>query len=144
MAKDKEIVQKETPTPEGISDRPEVSPLVDIYENEEEVLLVADFPGVDKDNIDIHFEKNELSISGKAFSGIQDNWNQTMREFVPADFHRSFRLARGIDVEKISAEYNNGVLKLHLPKSEALKPRQIEIQSASSTSQPVLESEKVN
>mgnify|MGYP003701998897 CR=1 FL=1 len=129
MATDKEIVKQETKMPEGISSRPEISPLVDIYENADEVMLVADFPGVTKDNIEINFEKNELSITGKAFDNIQENWNQTLREFVPADFHRSFRLSRGIDVDKISAEYNNGVLKLHLPKSEALKPRQINVSS---------------
>jgi len=127
MATDKEIIKKESTSPENISTRPELVPVVDIFENDTELLLKADFPGVLKDVIDIHYEKNELTIYGKANAIEQPEWNPTLREFYPADYRRSFRVSKGIDVDKITAEYTDGVLTLHLPKSEAHKPRQIKV-----------------
>jgi HSP20 family molecular chaperone IbpA len=129
MAHDAEITKKETSVTESLGTRREILPHVDIFEHDNELMLKADIPGVRKEDIEINFEKDELTIFGKGTPSEQDTWNATTREFATADYRRSFRVGKGIDVEKISAEFNDGVLTLHLPKSEALKPRQIKVQS---------------
>ena len=80
--------------------------------------MLADLPGVGKDDIGVHLEKNQLTIRGKrVFEG---------RAF---DYLRTFVVPNGIDADKISAELANGVLRLTLPKSAALKPRQIAVKA---------------
>jgi HSP20 family molecular chaperone IbpA len=130
MAHDTEITKKETSVTESLGTRNEILPSVDIFEHDNELMLKADIPGVRKEDIEINYEKDELTIYGKGTPAEQDTWNVTTREFATADYRRSFRVGKGIDVEKISAEFNDGVLTLHLPKSEALKPRQIKVQSS--------------
>jgi len=103
-------------------------PRFDIWEGEEELLLFGDLPGVAPDDLDIRFENRELTISGKvAERGGSDGG---YREYGIGDFHRTFTVGESIDVEKISADMQDGVLKLRLPKSEKLKPRRIKVQSS--------------
>ena len=104
-------------------------PRVDILENDDGIVLYADMPGVDKDNLDIHFEDRQLTIHGKV------EWRQSDMTFVGGeygvgDFHRTFAIGETIDVDKISAEIKNGVLTLHLPKADSAKPRKIAVTSA--------------
>lgn len=111
--------------PEAVEDRPWVSPLVDVYENDNEVLLIADLPGVTKETLTINLDKDQLTIVGR----IQEEVVGTTLglEFQEVDYRRAFMLPGGIDAEKINAELNQGVLHLHLPKSEAIKPREIQV-----------------
>jgi len=104
------------------------TPRFDIVETENELCLYGDLPGVCKDGLDIRFENGLLEIQGK----VQPR--HTERAFVYGeygigDFHRSFTISEDIDAEKISAELKNGVLTLHLPKTEALKPRKIAVKA---------------
>ena len=107
---------------------PKVTPLVDIFENEDEILLFADMPGVEKDDININIDNGTLSLSGlrKMESSGAVQWE----EFGETEYQRTFSVPQTIDVGKVSAEMQDGVLRLHLPKSEAAKPRQIEIKTA--------------
>jgi len=107
---------------------PKVTPLVDIFENEDEILLFADMPGVEKDDININIDNGTLSLSGlrKMESSGAVQWE----EFGETEYQRTFSVPQTIDVGKVSAEMQDGVLRLHLPKSEAAKPRQIEITTA--------------
>ena len=107
---------------------PKVTPLVDIFENEDEILLFADMPGVEKDDININIDNGTLSLRGlrKMESSGAVQWE----EFGEAEYQRTFSVPQTIDVGKVSAEMQDGVLRLHLPKSEAAKPRQIEIKTA--------------
>jgi HSP20 family protein len=103
-------------------------PRVDILENDDEIVLFADMPGVETDNLDIQFEDRQLTIHGKV------EWRQAEMNFVGGeygvgDFYRTFAIGEAIDVEKISAEIKNGVLTLRLPKSEAAKPRKIVVKA---------------
>ncbi len=103
-------------------------PRVDILENEDEIVLLADMPGVDSENLDIQFEDRQLTIHGKV------DWRHADMNFVGGeygvgDFYRTFTIGETIDPEKISAEIKSGVLTLHLPKSEAAKPRKIAVKS---------------
>ncbi|APR83594.1 heat shock protein, Hsp20 family protein [Minicystis rosea] len=106
---------------EKLAPRPTYAPPVDIYENKDEILIFADLPGVAQDQLSIHYDKDELTIEAQRPKAIG----------TPAyDFKRTFVVPRGIDPERIVAAIQNGVLKLTLPKSSALKPRQIPVNSA--------------
>lgn len=100
-------------------------PRFDIWEGEDELLLFGDLPGVSVEDLDIRFENRELTIRGKV--GPRQQSEPTFREYGIGDYHRTFSVGEAIDAEKIHAETHNGVLKLHLPKSEKVKPRRIEV-----------------
>jgi HSP20 family molecular chaperone IbpA len=117
----------EDKTPERVQQRAWVAPRVDIYENDNEVLLLADVPGVDRDGLTIDLDKDQLTLEGRVEERAP---GQALgREFQALDYRRSFIVPSGIDATRIAAELSNGVLSLHLPKSEALKPRQIQVKS---------------
>lgn len=101
-------------------------PLIDIWESEDELVLFADLPGVAPEDLEIQFENRELRMHGKVKQRHQ-NINFVDGEYGIGDFYRTFTIGEAVDAEKISAELNDGVLALHLPKSESVKPRRIEI-----------------
>ena len=121
------IVPAEEAMPER-KDIPQVVPLVDIYENDDEILLFADMPGVDKKDITINIDNGTLSLDG--IRKMQISGAVQWEEFGEAEYRRTFSVPQTIDVNKVNAEMQDGVLRLHLPKSEAAKPRQIEITTA--------------
>ena len=121
-----EMVKQEERTPERVSERPAVAPLVDLYENDDELLLVADMPGVAKDGLDIQFHDGVLSLEGRR-DALREGQALVRAEYRVADFVRHFTVPDGIDVAKIEATLTDGVLQLRLPKAAALKPRKIEI-----------------
>ncbi|MBU1567028.1 MAG: Hsp20/alpha crystallin family protein [Proteobacteria bacterium] len=100
-------------------------PLVDIYENDEEILLYADMPGIAKDSITINVDNGKLEISG--IRKLQITGTASWQEFGDIEYRRVFSVPQSIDVNKVNAELKEGVLKLHLPKTEAAKPRTIQI-----------------
>jgi len=106
-------------------ERLRVAPPVDIFENDEELLLHADMPGVTSDALEISFDRGQLTISARRET--TEEKNSLRSEFQPADYYRRFAVPPGVDAQKIRAELQNGVLQLHLPKSAALKPRQIPV-----------------
>lgn len=106
---------------------PTFAPVCDVYENKDEILVLADLPGVTPDALRIHLEKGELSIEARR--PVVAGGRGLGTEYGDVEFRRRFGVPGGIDAERISAELNNGVLHLHLPKSDALKPRRIEVRS---------------
>ena len=116
------VTQRRDQTPEKLAQRAGVAPAVDIFESKDELLILADLPGVAKEDLSVHFEKGRLSIEGhlRGFAADEE----------PFDYRRSFVVPQGIDADKIAANLQNGVLRLSLPKPAAAKPRQIEIKSA--------------
>ena len=95
-----------------------VRPRIDVYENDAELLLVADVPGVTKEALQIQFEDNQLAIEAK-------------RERDGAAVARcGFLVPEGIDAERIEAKLEAGVLAVHLPKTAAKRTRRIEVRSA--------------
>ena len=113
--------------PEKIEQRPVVAPAVDVFENENELLVVADLPGVAQDKMNIHFEKGRLTLEGKRAAVAHQ---AGLREIEAADFRRTFLVPQGIDAERISAELTQGVLTVHLPKHASVKPRRIEVKAS--------------
>ena len=105
-------------------------PNVDIVEQENELLLLADMPGVKPDDLDIRYERGELTILGKVQPRQQpEQTNYMLREYGVGDFHRVFQVGESIDPSKIEAEVKNGVLTLHLPKTEQAVPRKIAVKA---------------
>jgi len=107
--------------------RPAVAPECDIYESNDEILLVADLPGVSTDGLSINVDNGELALEAKRALSIAGT--PIGGEIRDCDFQRRFALPPGIDSVKINAELRHGVLHLHLPKSDALKPRQISVRA---------------
>jgi len=102
-----------------------IAPPVDIFETEDSLTVVADLPGVNKDNVDIRVEDGILTIKGRA--GYNPPANTLREEFNLQGYFRQFQLNDEVDQSKISAESKNGVLTITLPKAEKSKPRQIKV-----------------
>lgn len=102
------------------------APRVDLMEKDDELLLFADMPGVKPDDVDIRFENGELSVHGRR--GLSKAGTERTRwEYEVTNYFRTFKLTEHIAADRISAEMKNGVLTLHLPKVEAMKPRRINV-----------------
>lgn len=113
--------------PEG---RPTVAPACDIYENKDEILVVADVPGVVADQLEIHLDKSELTITAhRPVPANGDVGSFLSKEYKACDFRRRFAVPGGIDTTKMSADLKDGVLKLHMPKSDTLRPREIPVRA---------------
>jgi len=104
----------------------EFAPAVDIYDREDEIVVVADMPGVPPDSVDIDLDRGELTIRGRV-QAPSANGHVGLQEFQVGDFVRTFTLTDDIDPNGIAAEMANGVLKLHLKKPVERKPRKIQV-----------------
>jgi len=106
------------------------TPRVDILETDQELLLFAEMPGVRPENVDLRYENGELVLHGRVQPCVASNRQMLLNEYDEGDFYRVFRIDETIDPTKIEAECKNGVLTLHLPKIEAVRPRQIAVKTA--------------
>lgn len=104
-------------------------PRVDIYETDDELVAVADMPGVDENSVDITLEKNILTINGFVESQQPDNYSLAYAEYDTGQFERSFTLTNEIDRDRIEATVKNGVLHLHLPKIGDAKTKKISVKA---------------
>jgi len=114
------------------SDKPAVAervnyqlPAVNIYETEDGYTLEADLPGVNREGLEIQLHLNELTLLGRRTASTSETVHY--RESGDGDFRRVFELDPEVDTEKIAARVDQGVLTLHLPRREAVKPRKIAI-----------------
>jgi len=105
-----------------------VNPAVDIRENEEGYSMEVELPGMTDKDVEVKVEGNLLTISSKKKEEKEEKKKDyVMRERKSYSFSRSFVLPENTDSEKISAEFKNGLLTLSVPKSEAAKPKLLEI-----------------
>ena len=102
-------------------------PPVDILENVESLRVVVDLPGVRGDDIDVRFDDGALTVHGKVASDGASDDEYLVAESGTGDFLRTFQIGELIDAPGISAEHENGVLTLNLPKVEAVRPRKIPV-----------------
>lgn len=104
------------------------SPLVDIKEEKDCFLVLADVPGVKKEDIDISLENHVLTLKGeRQFEQTEHHQGYTRRERTQGQFYRRFSLPQTADDAKITARYAHGVLEIRIPKREAATEKQIEI-----------------
>ncbi len=107
------------------------APPVDIYENEKEIVLKADLPEVKPEDVDIRMENNILTLRGeRRFEKDvkEENYHRVERNY--GSFRRTFTLPATVDADNIDARYENGVLRVILPKREEARPKQIRVKAA--------------
>jgi len=103
-----------------------VTPLANILESKDGYLLEAEMPGVNKDGLEVTVENGELTIVGHRAT-VENRGREVYRESRAFDYRRAFELDPSIDTTKITAKIDQGVLTLHLPKAESVKPRKITV-----------------
>ena len=118
----------EVATVERTRSGPTFVPRFDILENDDELTLFGDLPGVSSEELDIRFENSQLIVYGKV-APRHDNCEFLYGEYGIGDFYRVFNVGESVDAGKISAELKNGTLTIHLPKTEAVKPRRIAVKA---------------
>ena len=104
------------------------SPSVDIYEDQNSIKLEADLPGVKPEDFKLSIENYKLTLSGERKFDKEDkgdNWHRVERSY--GSFTRTFTLPNTVNVEDVKAEFNDGVLRVTLPKREEVKARQINV-----------------
>ncbi|CAN5187848.1 hypothetical protein BH09SUM1_BH09SUM1_30600 [soil metagenome] len=101
------------------------TPAVDIYEQSQSLVIVADLPGLDREAVTVSVEKDVLTIKGAAAKNEARDFHY--REFEPVSFQRQFKLGSKINQEAINADYKHGVLRVTLPFAEEQKPRTIDV-----------------
>lgn len=106
------------------------TPLVDIVERPDDILVIADMPGADENSVDVTLEKNVLTIYGRVEPVVPADHRLAYAEYGIGDYERSFTLSDQVDGDKIEASMKDGVLRLVLPKSEKARLRKIMVKSA--------------
>lgn len=102
-------------------------PRVDIVEQGDEMLVFADMPGVTAENVNIDFDKGQLTIHGRVSKRHNGHTRDLVNEYGVGDYRRTFQIGEGFDASQFHAEISHGVLTLHLPKSSALRARKIAV-----------------
>ena len=117
------------------------APAVDVYEDEHNVTLKIEVPGIDEKDIDVRIENNTLTVHGERKiekEEKEENYRRVERQY--GSFTRTFNLPPTVDAEKVQADYDRGVLKVTLPKKAEAKPKQIKVNVGQSAGQKTIES----
>ena len=128
-AKEIQVKPKQEVTSPAEQTKPGVvfTPSVDIFENDRELTLLADLPGVTAENLTIDLRENTLTLTGEVEPFERANEEDILIEYEIGKYYRQFSLSNVIDQSKINANLTDGVLRLTLPKVEEAKPRKIEV-----------------
>lgn len=102
-------------------------PLVNVFNDGEDFVLVAELPGVKREDLDVQVRGDTLRIQGKKTIAYDDGASVHRRERAAGQFDRTLTLPAELDASKVSAEYRDGVLTLRLPRAESAKPRTVTI-----------------
>jgi HSP20 family molecular chaperone IbpA len=108
---------------------PRIKPATDIIEKEDGFYIYVDMPGVEKKDLIIDLNEDELKVSGKAEYVTPEGRKLAHVEFGGGEYFRSFTISHIVDKERIKATLKDGVLELHLPRLEKIQPRKIDIQA---------------
>ncbi len=121
MAKQADVTREE----------PALMPPVDVYEDAGGITLYADLPGVPKDRLALEIEADTLTIEGEVALDLpEEGMEPTHAEVSLPRYRRVFTLSKELDSEKVEAEFDQGVLRLRIPKAEHAQPRRIEVKVA--------------
>ena len=130
--KAKELQKAGTEAAQQTERRPErqvFSPRADVYETGDEIVVMADMPGVLEDSVDITLEKNVLTIQGKVDTPSHAGYRLAYGEFEDGDYKRSFALSEGVNQDGIEATVRDGVLRLVLAKAKEAAARKIPVKA---------------
>jgi HSP20 family protein len=118
-----------SPYEERTRQRPLFVPRADIYETEDDIVVVADVPGTDENNVEITLEKNILTINAYPSNDPPKDFTVVYSEYGLGDYQRRFAISNEIDRDKIEAQVKDGVLRLRLPKAGPSKTRKITVKA---------------
>lgn len=107
------------------------APACDVYETDQEIVVKAELPEVKKENVQVTFDNNVLTIRGERNleeETNRKNYHRVERSY--GEFMRSFTLPNFVDSTQINAEFSEGMLRVAIPKREAAKPKQVEIKTS--------------
>jgi HSP20 family protein len=105
-----------------------ISPAVDMYDKKDEIVVKAEIPGVEKENINISLTDNKLTIKGeikKEEEVKEEDYHYSERAY--GSFVRALTLPTKVQADKVKASFSNGILEIHLPKADGAKPKEIKI-----------------
>lgn len=119
-----------TKTKETTRDEAALMPPVDVIEDASGITLYADLPGVAKDKVQLQVEADTLSIEGELALDMPEGMEASHAEVSLPRYRRVFTLSKEMDTDKIAAEFDQGVLRLRIPKAEHAQPRRIEVRVA--------------
>lgn len=123
-----QIETKEVPGRAEHVDRPVVAPRCDIYESDDDILLLADLPGVSEEGVRLNLDRGELSL--EADTRLEEPQGEPFAvEFGNVVYRRTFLVPKDIDATNITADLKDGVLKVRLPKHPAAQARKIQVQA---------------
>jgi len=128
----KDVQKKEAETPEKgelTRERKVYSPAVDIVERKDDIVVIADMPGVDEKSVDITLQKNILTIYGRVEPDVPEKHTLSLSEYGIGDYQRVFTLTDEVDRERIEATVKNGVVRIVLPKADIVKTKKISVKA---------------
>ena len=107
--------------------QPALLPPVDVIEDASGITLVADMPGVAKDGLHLRVEGDQLALEGELSIAVPEGTEPSHAEVQLSRYRRTFTLSKELDPEKVSAEFNQGVLRVRIPKAQHAQPRKISV-----------------
>lgn len=130
-SKDLKVKEKQEVTSPAEQTKPGLvfTPSVDIFENDKEIVLLADMPGVEAKALNIDLRDNTLTLDGEVEPYEAEGEEDVLIEYEVGKYYRQFSLSEVIDQAKIDAQLRDGVLRLILPKVEKAAPRTITVQA---------------
>jgi HSP20 family molecular chaperone IbpA len=115
---------------ESAEEQQTLLPRVDVFENKDGILLLADMPGVPKDKLELRVENDTLLIEGEIAPNTPENMEAVYAEVRLSRYRRAFSLSSELDTSRIDAQLRDGVLNLRIPKHAHAQPRKIEVKVA--------------
>ena len=121
------LQQQETQSPQAARRQNWRQPFYNVRETQEGYDVAIHVPGVTKDGVDIHYEQGSLTVTATREPRFGEGWKALHRETPQADYRLNLEVSVPLDEDKIQAQVEDGVLTLHLPKAESVRPRKIEV-----------------
>src|SRR5215470_14120355 len=130
ISRTEQRVPQTSETAARAASRPVFIPPADICETRDNIVVLAEMPGVGPDGVDITLERRMLTVRGRHAGSEHTGYPRVYNEYTDGDYERVFTLSENIDRDRIEATLKDGVLQLVLPKAEAAKARKIELKSS--------------
>ena len=129
MAEETQVTKAEgeAVVPEPVEPEQFFSPQIDIVERNDSAVVLADLPGISREDVEIVLERGTLAITTRAKAAEEPDAEYHRREYDTGNYHRCFSVGEGLQTEGVEATMKDGVLRVVIPKSAAYQPRRIEI-----------------
>ncbi len=128
MSQDVQTASSAAPATRSDAAQPHVIPPVDVFEDEAAITLLADLPGVPREQLQVRVDGDSLVVEATAATAGPENMELVYGEARLPTYRRQFTLSRELDASRIDAQLRDGVLRLTIPKAEEAKPRRIQVQ----------------